>query len=124
MCALVTGVQTCALPIFKWLRALGKQDALKDWIVEETLPGSRIATDEDILANAVQLGGTSIHICGNCRMGPDATSVVDPSLRVSGVDVLRVVHPSFMPTIVSGTTKAPAMTDAMHDAAIIINKKK
>src|SRR3546814_6069355 len=39
-----------AVSLFKWLRALGKQDALKDWIVEETLPGSRIETDEDILA--------------------------------------------------------------------------
>src|SRR3546814_1705264 len=83
-----------AVSLFKWLRALGKQDALKDWIVEETLPGSRIETDEDILANAVQLGGTSFHICGTCRMGPDATSVVDPSLRVRGVDGLRVVATS------------------------------
>ncbi|HEY9581001.1 MAG TPA: GMC family oxidoreductase N-terminal domain-containing protein [Rhizorhapis sp.] len=113
-----------AVSLFKWLRALGKQDALKDWIVEETLPGSRIETDEDILANAVQLGGTSFHICGTCRMGPDATSVVDPSLRVRGVDGLRVVDTSIMPTIVSGNTNAPAMAVAMNAADIILSNKK
>src|SRR3546814_20320529 len=120
MCALVTGVQTCALPIFKWLRALGKQDALKDWIVEETLPGSRIETDEDILANAVQLGGTSFHICGTCRMGPDATSVVDPSLRVRGFDGLRVVDTFIMPTIVSGNTTATPLAVARNAAHILL----
>src|SRR3546814_1077433 len=97
---------------------LCKQDALKVWIVEETLPGSRIETDEDILANAVQLGGTSFHICGTCRMGPDATSVVDPSLRVRGVDGLRVVDTSIMPTIVSGNTNAPAMRSEEHTSEL------
>src|SRR3546814_11842208 len=91
-----------AVSLFKWLRALGKQDALKDWIVEETLPGSRIETDEDILANAVQLSGTSFHICATIRIGPDSTSVVDPSLRVRGVVGLPFVVPSTLHTNDSG----------------------
>src|SRR3546814_13287750 len=85
---------------------------------------SAVCSSDLILANAVQLGGTSFHICGTCRMGPDATSVVDPSLRVRGVDGLRVVDTSIMPTIVSGNTNAPAMAVAMNAADIILSNKK
>jgi choline dehydrogenase len=108
-----------AVSLFRWLRKLGAAPALAKWIEEETLPGPSIKTDEDILANATSLGGTSYHICGTARMGADEGSVVDPQLRVRGVDRLRVVDTSIMPTIVSGNTNAPAMAIALRAADFI-----
>lgn len=112
--------RTSAVSLFRWLRALGRQPALADWIVAETQPGPRIETDEDVLANAVGLGGTAYHVCGTCRMGPDEAAVLDPELRVRGVESLRVVDTSIMPTIVSGNTNAPAMAIGLQAAELIL----
>jgi choline dehydrogenase-like flavoprotein len=112
--------RTTAISLFRWLRRLGTQPALRDWIIEETAPGARIETDEDILQNAIGLGGTSFHVCGTCRMGVDDHAVLDPQLRVRGVDGLRVVDTSIMPTIVSGNTNAPAMVIGLRAADFIL----
>jgi choline dehydrogenase-like flavoprotein len=56
-------------------------------------------------------------------MGADETSVLDPQLRVRGVDGLRVCDTSIMPTLVSGNTNAPAMAIAMNAADIILSAK-
>jgi choline dehydrogenase-like flavoprotein len=112
-----------ALSTFKWLRQLGTQPSLADWIVEETVPGPAITTDDDILANLIRLGGTSYHIAGTARMGSDPDSVLDPQLRVRGVEGVRVCDTSIMPTLVSGNTNAPAMAIAMNAADIILSTK-
>ena len=113
--------RTSAVSLFRWLRRFGQQPALKPWIIEETDPGSRIQTDEDILQNAINLGGTAFHIAGTCRMGADDAAVLDPQLRVRGVQGLRVVDTSIMPTLVSGNTNAPAMAIALRAADLILN---
>lgn len=110
------------LALFKWIRRFGQQDALADWIVEETGFAADIRSDEDILANLIRLGGTSFHIAGTAAMGPGPDSVLDPQLRVRGVDGLRVCDTSIMPTLISGNTNAPAMVIAMNAADIILNK--
>lgn len=115
--------RTSAVSLFKWLRRLGLQPALSKWIVEETLPGKSIASDEDILGHLVQLGGTSYHIAGTVRMGSDAEAPLDPLLRVRGVEGVRVCDTSIMPTLVSGNTNAPAMAIAMNAADIILSTK-
>jgi choline dehydrogenase len=112
-----------AVSLFRWLRRLGQQSPLSSWIVAETVPGPAIESDDDILSNAIGLGGTSFHICGTCRMGSDAESVLDPELRVRGVEGLRVVDTSIMPTIVSGNTNAPAMVIGLRAADFIISSK-
>lgn len=112
-----------ALSLFKWLRRLGQQPALAEWIVEETLPGKSIASDDDILGHLIQLGGTSYHIAGTVRMGSDAEAPLDPQLRVRGVEGVRVCDTSIMPTLVSGNTNAPAMAIAMNAAEIILSTK-
>jgi len=109
-----------AVSLFRWLRRLGRQSALSKWIVEETAPGPAIETDDDILTNAVSLGGTSFHVSGTARMGSDSESVVDPQLRVRGVSGLRVVDTSIMPTLVSGNTNAPAMAIGLRAADFIL----
>lgn len=110
-----------AVSLFRFLRRLGGAPALAKWIVEEKLPGPGIQSDEDILTNAVGLGGTAFHICGTARMGPegDSQAVLDPQLRVRGVRGLRVVDTSIMPTIVSGNTNAPAMAIGLRAADFI-----
>jgi choline dehydrogenase len=113
-----------AVSLFRWLRALGKTPALAEWIVEETMPGPSIQTDADILNNALKLGGTSYHISGTCRMGSDDASVLDSQLRVRGVQGLRIVDTSIMPTLVSGNTNAPAMVIGMRAADFILADAK
>jgi choline dehydrogenase len=112
-----------ARDLFKWLRRLGRQPALSDWIVEEIGTGAAYQTDDDIAANLLRLGGTAFHISGTAAMGADDASVLDPQLRVRGVEGLRVCDTSIMPTLVSGNTNAPAMAIAMNAADIILSAK-
>ncbi len=111
-----------ALALFKWIRRFGQQAALADWVVEETGFAAEIHSDEDVSANLINLGGTSFHIAGTAAMGASPDSVLDPQLRVRGVDGLRVCDTSIMPNLISGNTNAPAMVIAMNAADIILGK--
>lgn len=113
-----------ALALFKWIRRFGRQSVLAPWIVEEVGNAAPMRTDEDILANLLQLGGTSFHIAGTAAMGADPQSVLDPQLRVRGVTGLRVCDTSIMPALVSGNTNAPAMAIAMNAADMILGKER
>ena len=72
------------------------------------MPG-KISSDAALLEYAGETGQTSWHPIGTCRMGNDPGAVVDPELRVRGVDGLRVADASIMPTMVSTNTNAPSM---------------
>lgn len=77
--------------------------------------------DEAVLADFRQRGGTVFHLCGTCRTGPDAeTSVVDPRLRVHGIDGLRVCDASAFPGITSANINAPTMMLARRAAGMIL----
>jgi choline dehydrogenase len=65
-----------------------------------------VRSDDELLAFARQRGGTVFHPTSTCKMGVDAMAVVDPELRVRGVEGLRVADASVMPTVVSGNTNA------------------
>ena len=83
----------------------------------------RVQSDDDLL-DAFRHGGQSgYHACGTCRMGGDAGSVVDPQLRVRGVEGLRVMDLSIAPTMVSGNTNGPVMAMAWHAADIILQAR-
>lgn len=112
--------QKAAIRLFRWLRQLSMQTALKPFIVEETVPGRTVQSDEDILDLFRQRGQTAYHVSGTCRMGSDDQAVLDPRLRVRGVEGLRVVDTSIMPSLVSGNTNAPAMAIALRAAELII----
>jgi choline dehydrogenase len=79
---------------------------MQPYIAEEFLPGPRVETPEQMLEHARQCGGTVFHPTSTCKMGIDPMAVVDPELRVHGIDGLRVVDASVMPTVVSGNTNA------------------
>jgi choline dehydrogenase-like flavoprotein len=86
----------------------------------ELSPG-RDYPDRAALAKEVPNRATSVyHAVGTCRMGLDERAVVDPELRVLGVDGLRVVDASIMPAITGGNTNAPAMMIGEHGASIIL----
>ena len=93
----------------KKVREIMKQEAISRYIVREIRPGSGSNEEEDILDFLEKSGRTSYHPVGTCRMGPDDEAVVDPRLRVNGVQSLRVVDASIMPTLVSGNTNAPVI---------------
>jgi len=82
---------------------------LSDYIAAEVTPGPAVDSETELLAFARQNGATIFHPAGTCRMGADDAAVVDPQLRVRGVEGLWVADCSIMPTLVSGNTNLPAI---------------
>ena len=106
----------------KIARQICQQAPLKDLIVEEFKPSSSIAEDDDAgLLDWIRNHSTTIyHPTGTCKMGVDEQAVVDPRLKVYGVQGLRVADASIMPIIVSGNTNAPAIMIGEKAADIIL----
>ena len=92
-------------------RAVCAADPVKSMITEEYAPGPAVddADDEAILEWVRNTATTIYHPTGTCKMGTDSMAVVDPRLRVHGIDGLRVADASIMPVITSGNTNAPAI---------------
>jgi choline dehydrogenase len=114
--------QKVTVQMFRYIRRWVRQPALQGIVGEETLPGSALQTDEDILTAFRERGQSGYHACGTCRMGGDAQSVLDGELRVRGVDGLRVVDGSFMPTMVSSNTNGPIIASAWRAADLILGQ--
>jgi len=114
--------QEVAVAGLKWGRKIASQPALKPWIEHELLPGVELATDDDLLGYARMAGSTIYHPVGTCQMGHGPMAVVDPQLRVRGVEGLRVVDASVMPRLVSGNTNAPTIMIAEKAADMILGR--
>ena len=93
----------------KLTRRIMKAPALEPYAPEEFKPGTEISSDEDLAKAAGDIATTIFHPVGTCKMGSDPLAVVDERLRVHGLQGLRVVDASVMPTITSGNTNAPTM---------------
>ncbi len=100
-------------------RALAGTPSLSPYIVEEYKPGASVRSDDEILDAVRNAGSSGYHPVGTCRMGRDAGAVVDPRLRVHGLQGLRVVDASVMPTLVSGNTNAATFMIAEKAADMI-----
>ncbi len=87
---------------------------------QEFRPGADTDDDAEILRRVGEYASTIFHPVGTCRMGVDPAAVVDPRLRVQGLQGLRVVDAAIMPTITSGNTNAPVIMIAEKGAAMIL----
>lgn len=101
------------------VRDIISQKPLARYIGPEWLPGAGVLTDAEIDAFVRAKAETIYHPVGTCRMGADARAVVDPSLKVNGVEGLRVIDASVMPTLVGGNTNAPTIMIAEKAADMI-----
>jgi choline dehydrogenase len=103
------------------VREIIAQPAMAAYRGEELVPGPLAQSDEALDAWARQVTETGYHASGTCKMGPvgDTEAVVDPQLRVHGLDGLRVVDASTMPVIVSGNTNAPTVMIAEKASDLI-----
>jgi choline dehydrogenase len=95
------------------------QEPLASFVERELQPGEHVRSDDDLRAHVRALSQTLYHPAGTCRMGSDATAVVDTRLRVRGVERLRVVDASVMPTLPSGHTNWPTVMIAERAAELL-----
>ncbi len=100
-------------------REIMQTNALKQFEPEELLPGAQISSDEDLTREAGNIATTIFHPVSTCKMGTDPMAVVDNRLRVHGLQGLRVVDASIMPTITSGNTNSPVIMIAEKAADMI-----
>jgi choline dehydrogenase len=100
-------------------RRIFAQSAMAAYSVAETVPGPGIAREEQFADYARKAGTNVFHPVGTCKMGTDPMAVVDPRLRVIGVDGLRVVDASVMPCVTTGNTNAPTIMIGEKGAAMI-----
>jgi len=113
-----------AVRLMRAMRAYMAAPPLGDMLGAEMLPGSAVQSDEDLLAAFRRLSTCGLHATGSCRMGSDPAAVVDPRLRVNGVQGLRVVDCSVIPGHVTGNTNAPAMAIGWRAADMIIADRR
>ena len=83
-------------------------------------PAPQVETDEDLLEHAKRTGSTTFHQTSTCMMGAHDRTVVDTELRVRGVEGLRVVDASVMPTVISGNTNAATIMIAEKASDLIL----
>ena len=95
---------------FRRLREIFATFPLSDLVSQELAPGDACQSDDELAAYLRDRGtGTIFHPVGTCKMGNDALAVVDSTLKVHGLDGLRVVDASIMPTLIGGNTNAPTI---------------
>lgn len=115
-----------AVAAVKAARSIAASPAMKPFVKREVTPGAQSGDDGALLEYCRNYGATIFHPSGTCAMGPDPLSgaVVDARLRVHGLQGLRVVDCSVMPTLVSGNTNAAAVMMAEKAADMIREDRK
>jgi choline dehydrogenase len=108
-----------AVAAVKAARAIAEAPAMRPYVKREVKPGPEVGDDDGLLEFSRNAGATIFHPSGTCSMGHDSAAVVDDRLRVHGIDRLRVIDCSVMPTLVSGNTNAPAVAMAERAADLI-----
>lgn len=113
--ALVKGV--------KIARRILAQPAMQPFFGGEEVPGPQVKTDQQIREFILEKAETVYHTAGSCKMGVDTMAVVNPQLKVRGINRLRVIDSSIMPTITSSNIHAPTVMIAEKGADMILGKK-
>jgi choline dehydrogenase len=105
----------------RFLRRLAATPTMSALIAEELKPGPQVRSDEEQIADIRARCYSVFHPVGTCRMGPvPSACVVDPRLRVHGLERLRVVDASIFPTVTSGNTNAPAIMVGEKGADLVL----
>ena len=104
----------------KLAREIAAQPAMRPYAVAEIVPGPRVENEGELENFVRRTGVTNHHPSSSCAMGTGSNSVVDPRLRVHGVDRLRVADASIMPSVVAGNTNAPSIMIGEKAAAMIL----
>ncbi len=112
------------LAAMKLARSLLQTKPLEPYYAHEDFPGPDVQSDDELLQAAKERGTTTFHPAGTCRMGPatDPVAVVDDHLRVHGLEGLRVVDASIMPTMLSANLNAATMMIADKASDLILGK--
>jgi choline dehydrogenase len=105
-------------------RRIVSQAALAPFQPEEYRPGAQCQSQAELETAAGDIGTTIFHPVGTCKMGVDASAVVDSQLKVHGIQGLRVVDASIMPTITSGNTNSPTLMIAEKGARFILDARR
>lgn len=108
-----------ALKGLEMAREILSQPALSGFVRKEVLPGPGVTNRSDLFDYACRMAKTDHHPVGTCKMGHDAMAVVDPTLKLHGIDGLRVCDASIMPVINSSNTNAPAIMIGEKGADLI-----
>jgi choline dehydrogenase len=103
------------------LREIYRQKSFRDFWDVEMVPGEAANSPAGLWDFARNTGGTVFHCVGTCRMGSDVKSVLDPQLRVRGVEKLRVIDASVMPQITSANTNASSLMIGEKGAALLMS---
>lgn len=107
----------------KQVRKILAQDALNNWRGDEIFPGKNVQSDEQIRQFLREKCDNIYHPVGTCKMGHDDMAVVAPdSMKVHGMENLRVVDASIMPTLIGGNTNAPTVMIADKSADLILGE--
>lgn len=112
-----------AIALIRAMRAFIAAPPLGDMVGPEVVPGTQVESDEDILTAFRKLSTCGLHAIRSCRMGGDPDAVVDPRLRVNGVQGLRIADCSVIPWHVTGNTNAPAMAIGLRGADLILQDR-
>ncbi len=104
----------------KLSRKIAAQPALKPFVGEEVLPGEAVQSEDEMIEEIRVRGVSILHPVGTCRMGREVDAVVDPRLRVYGVEGLRVADASIMPQVPGGNTNAPSIMIGEKCAAMVL----
>ncbi len=118
------GDRRVAARAIRLTRRIMAQEPMTRYRPEEHRPGPQARSDAELAEAAGRVGTTIFHPAGTVRMGADAGSVVDPQLRVRGVEGLRVADASIMPTITSGNTNSPTLMIAEKAAEMIVAARR
>ena len=90
-------------------RKIIETNAMSEFMGKEIAPGKNVQSDEEILDFIAKEGESAYHLCGTCKMGTDDMSVVDADLKVHGIENLRIVDASIMPTVTNGNIYSPVL---------------
>jgi len=109
--------------VIRKIREIFERSPLAEHVDQETTPGRHVQSDDEIIENTIKTGATGSHAVATCAMGAGDEDIVDDQLRVRGIEALRIVDCSIMPTMISGNLTGPMLAMAGRAADLILDTR-